>query len=83
GIINNGTKSDDILPVIDYVEHDTATHTISFSSPYIVRIIQDIREASIRKDRKGQPKLKKNGEPMMFPSHSYIVDMSIVSEKNK
>lgn len=83
GIINNGTKSDDILPVIDYVEHDAATHTISFSSPYIVRIIQDIREASIRKDRKGQPKLKKNGEPMMFPSHSYIVDMSIVSEKNK
>lgn len=83
GIINNGTKSDDILPVIDYVEHDAATHTISFSSPYIVRIIQDLREASIRKDQKGQPKLKKNGEPMMFPSHSYIVDMSIVSEKNK
>ena len=83
GIINNGTKSDDILPVIDYVEHDAATHTISFSSPYIVRIIQDIREASIRKDRKGQPKLKKNGEALMLPSHSYLVDMSIVSEKNK
>lgn len=83
GIINNGTKSDDILPVIDYVEHDAATHTISFSSPYIARIIQDIREASIRKDQKGHPKLKKNGEALMFPSYSYLVDMSIVSEKNK
>ena len=83
GIINNGTKSDDILPVIDHVEHDTATHTISFSSPYIVRIIQDIHEAGIRKDQKGRTRLKKDGEPLMLPSHSYIVEMGIVSEKNK
>lgn len=83
GIINNGTKGNDILPVIDYLEQDTKKNTISFSSPYMVRIIQIIHEASIRKDRKGQPKLKKNGEPLMLPSHSYITSMSIVSEKNK
>lgn len=83
GIINNGTKSNDILPVIDYLEQDTKKNTISFSSPYMVRIIQVIHEASIRKDRKGQPKLKKNGKPLMLPSHSYVTSMSIVSEKNK
>lgn len=83
GIISNGTKSSDILPVIDYLEQDTKKNTISFNSPYMVRIIQIIHETSIRKDRKGQPKLKKNGEPLMLPSHSYVVDMNIVSEKNK
>ena len=83
GIIGNGTNGNGILPVISYVEQDEQTHTISFSSPYMVKLMHDIHEASIRKNKKGQPLLKKNGEPMMLPSHSYIVDMSIVSEKNK
>lgn len=83
GIIGNGTNGNGILPVISYAEQDEQTHTISFSSPYMVKLIHDIHEASIRKNKKGQPLLKKNGEPMMLPSHSYIVDMSIVSEKNK
>lgn len=83
GIIGNGTNGNDILPVISYVGWDAQTHTISFSSPYMMKLIQDIHEASIRKNKKGQPLFKKNGEPLMLPSHSYLVDMSIVSEKNK
>ena len=83
GIIGNGTNGNGILPVISYVEQDEQTHTISFSSPYMVKLMHDIHEASIRKNKKGQPLLKKNGEPMMLPSPSYLVDMSIVSEKNK
>lgn len=83
GIINNGLQNSDILPVINRIEYDSEKNTISFTSPYLSRIIKDIHTASIRKDRKGLPRLKKNGEPLMLPSHSYLVDMSIVSEKNK
>lgn len=83
GIINNGTHCKDILPVITELEYDAEKNTISFGSPYIVRIIQEIRTASIRKDKKGRPLLKKNGEPQMLPAYSYIIDMGIVKEKNK
>lgn len=83
GIINNGTQCKDILPVITTLEYDAEKNTIRLDSPYIVRIIQEIQTASIKKDKKGRPMPKKNGKPQMLPSHSYIVDMTIVKEKNK
>lgn len=83
GIINNGTQCKDILPVITDLDYDVEKNTISFGSPYIVRIIQEIKTASIRKDKKGRPLLKKDGEPQMLPAYSYIIDMGIVKEKNK
>lgn len=83
GIINSGTQCKDILPVITALEYDIEKNTISFGSPYIVRIIQEIKTASIRKDKKGRPLLKKNGEPQMLPAYSYITDMGIVKEKTK
>ena len=83
GIINNGTNGKDILPVISSLEYDPDKNTISFSSPYMMRIIKDIYESSIRKDKRGNILRKKNGAPQMFPSYSYLVDMSIVKEKNR
>jgi len=83
GIINNGADSHDILPVINLLEYDAEKNTIRFASPYINRIINDIYEASLRRDKKGQICLKKNGRPQMFPSHSYLVNMDIVKERNK
>ena len=83
GIIGNGTKGGDILPVLAYIGSDANKNTITFASPYITRIVKDIYEASIKKNKKGEPLLKKNGEPQMYPAYSYLIDMSIVKERNK
>lgn len=83
GVISNGTKSGDILPVLTDIKIDSGKNTISFASPYIVRLIGDIYKTSIRKSKKGEPLLKKNGEPQMSPSYSYLIDMSIVKERNR
>lgn len=83
GIVDSGTKGSDILPVLIYRGYNGDKNTISFSSPYIVRVIKDIYKASIRVDKKGNARLKKNGEPQILPSYSYLVDMGIVKERNK
>ena len=83
GIINNGTKGSDLLPVLVFKEYNAVKNTISFSSPYMIRVIKDIFEASIKKNKKGLILLKKNGEPQMLPAHSYLIDMRIVKERNK
>lgn len=83
GIISNGTGSNDVLPVMLYVGHNTERNTISFMSPYITEIIKNIHKASIKRTKNGTPLLKKNGKPQMLPSYSYLVDMTITKEKNK
>lgn len=83
GIITNGTGSTDILPVIYNAEYNDTKNVISFSSPYIVKLIREIYTASIRTNKKKQVSLKKNGQPQMFPSHSYMIHMDIAKEKNK
>ena len=83
GIITNGTGSTDILPVIYNAEYNDTKNVISFTSPYIVKLIREIYTASIRTNKKKQVSLKKNGQPQMFPSHSYMVNMDIAKEKNK
>ena len=47
---------------------------------YVIRTIYNL---SIRKDKNGKPKLKKSGEPLTLPTHSYLIDSSIVKERNK
>lgn len=83
GIITNGTGSTDILPVIYNAEYDTTKNVISFTSPYIVKLIREIYTASIRTNKKKQVQLKKNGHPQMVASHSYMIHMDIAKEKNK
>lgn len=83
GIVNNGTDSHDILPVLNLLEYDEEKNTVCFSSPYMARITHDIYKESLRMDKKGQICLKKNGRPQMSPSHSYLVNMDIVKERNK
>ena len=83
GIINKGEKGNDILPVLVYMGNDVEKNTISFASPYMVRVIRDIYNASIRKSKKEIPILKKNGTPQMLPSYSYMIKSSIAKEKNK
>lgn len=83
GIITNGTGSTDILPVIYNAEYDATKNVISFTSPYIAKLIKEIYTASIRTNKKKQVSLKKNGQPQMYTSHSYMINMDIAKEKNK
>lgn len=83
GIIGNGSKNSGILPVLILKEHDISKNTISFASPYMERIAKDIYESAVRKKKNGDVLLKKNGEPQMLPTHSYLIDMGIAKERNR
>lgn len=83
GILDGSTPAASILPVLDRYTYDAITNTIYFSSPYMAKVIQRIRESSIRKNRKGETLLKKNGKPQMLPAYSYLVDASIAKERNR
>ena len=82
GIINNGQKGSDILPVLFY-EHDKNANTIHISSPYMARIIKEIHKESIKKDKKGEMVRNKSGELQTLPAYSYLIDISIEKERNK
>lgn len=83
GVIDRGKRGEDILPVLVYLGNDNKKNTISFASPYMVRVIEDIYNASIRKTKENLPLLKKNGEPQLLPAYSYMIKPSITKEKNK
>ena len=34
-------------------------------------------------DKKGDPRVKRNGRPMLYPSNSFLIKPSIVAERNK
>lgn len=78
-----GIVDGDILPVLVYLGESQKENTISFSSPYMNRVIENVYKVSIRTDKDGKPKLKKNGEPCMLPSHSYLIKPTIKAEKNQ
>lgn len=78
GIIN-----EEIQPVLLYAGEDENRGIVRISSPYLARVISEIYGASIRTDRNGNPKLKKNGEPLMLPSYSYLIKSSLIKERNK
>ena len=68
---------------MNFEGYDSKTNTISFFSPYLSYIVKEIYSASIRCDKKGNPRIKRNGQPMLYPSNSFLVKPSIVSERNK
>ena len=82
-ITRNGRPDKSVFPLMNFEGYDSKTNTISFYSPYLSYIIREIYSASIRYDKKGNPKLKRNGQPMLYPSNSFLVKPSIVSERNK
>lgn len=83
GEINRNRRENRILPVINDLHFDEDKNTICFSSPYLVYIIQAIHQASIRKNKKGQPSFKSDGLPNMYPAYSYLIRSSIAKEQNK
>ena len=82
-ITRNGRPDKSFFPLMNFEGYDSKTNTISFFSPYLSYIIREIYSASIRCDKKGNPRIKRNGQPMLYPSNSFLVKPSIVSERNK
>lgn len=78
GIVNG-----DILPVLVYMGEDQSKNTLSFSSPYINRLLGKIYKSSIQTSKNGRALLKNNGKPQTKPSYSYLVKPSIYNERNK
>ena len=79
----NGKPVQSLYPVLNFEGYNDKTNTISFSSPYMNYVIKTIYNLSIRKTKDGKKKLKKNGDPLRLPSHSYLIDSSIAKERNK
>ncbi len=71
------------FPVLSFLGYDADTNTIHISSLYLWKVIDRIYKTSIRKDKKSQPKLKRDGTPLLLPSHSYVIKPSITREKNQ
>ena len=78
-----GVVDGDLLPVLVYMGEDQKKNTISFASPYMNRVIEKVYKVSIRTDKNGHPKLKKNGEPQTLPVYSYLIKPTIKNEKNQ
>lgn len=78
-----GIISGEIQPVLLYAGEDREKGIIRLSSPYLTRVINKVYGASIRVDKNGNPRLKKNGEPLMLPSYSYLIHSSLSRERNR
>lgn len=91
GIIHNmirfhnvmGIIDGNILPVLLYMGEEREKNTISFSSPYMNKVIEKIHASSLLTDKKGNPRLKKDGLSLTRPVYSYLIKPSIRNEKNK
>lgn len=76
-------KGNNILPVLVYMGEDREKNTITFASPYIVKIIKDLYKASIRKNKQGLAMKKKDGSPQMLPAYTYLPNLTLAKERNK
>lgn len=73
----------DYYPVMQLRANEQSENTIRFASPYLNKSIAKILNESIQRDKKGRPKLMRNGKPLFNPNHCYLVKSSIVKERNK
>lgn len=78
-----GKPTESYYQVLNFEYYDKKHNIIAFSSPYMNYVIKTVYNLSIRKDKNGKPKLKRSGEPLTLPSHSYLIDSSIIKERNK
>ena len=79
----NNKPSQSLYPVLNFEGYDDKKNTISFSSPYMNMVIKTVYKLAIRKDKDGEPKLSKRGEPLRIATHSFLTKASIVKERNK
>lgn len=69
--------------VLQFVGYDESDNTITFSCPYINRIIQKVLYSSVICDKHGNMMRSKSGRLNMMPSHSFRMNPGILKERNK
>lgn len=79
----NGRAKKSFYQVLNFESYDAKTNTVAFSSPYMNYIIKTVFDLAIQKDKKGNPKLQKSGEPFRSASHSFLISSDIAKERNK
>lgn len=74
---------DTFWKVIEKFQYNRQSKTVTITSLYMSNLIKDIISQARRKDKYGKPIMKKDGNYSYSPSHSYLLSISILSEKNK
>lgn len=78
-----GYSKPSLYPVLNFEGFDTTTNVISFSSPYLLHVVQVLFKTSVRRDKKGNPKLRSDGYPQTRAINSYLVHSSIMKKRDK
>lgn len=82
-ITRNGKPDKSYFPVLNFEGYDSEKNTISFYSPYLIYVVRKIFSEARELDKKGNPKLNRNGFPRLTPHHSFLIKSTIVTERNK
>lgn len=69
------TKNGSFYTLLNFSKYDKETNIITFDSPYMNMIIQQIAERNIRTSKKGIT--------YFDPSHSFLIHSNIANERNK
>ncbi len=81
--MRNGKPVKSYYQVLNFEKYEDKTRSVTFSSPYMNYVIKTLCGLAVRKTKDGKAKLKKSGEPLRLPTHSYLIDSSIAKERNK
>ena len=82
-ITRNGKPDKSYFPVLNFEGYDSEKNTISFYSPYLIYVVRKIFSEARKLDKKGNPKLNRNGVPILNPHHSFLIKSTIATERNK
>ena len=81
--VMRGQYGDSHYPVMVFIGHNKDNNTVTFSSPYMNKLIMGIVQATIKRDSKGRALVDKRGNVINAAGYTRLVDSSIASEKNK
>ena len=80
---DGGRYTPSMLPVLNFEGYSATENTISFSSPYLNRVIKTVYSLSIRRNKHGEILFKTDGSPQLKVWNSYLVKSSLNKERNK
>lgn len=78
-----GRREASYYPVLNFEGYNAINNTISFSSPYLLHVVEKIYKLSVRRKKDGTPLLRNDGTPQTLPVNSYLVHSDIMKERNK
>ena len=81
-VTRNDKPDKSYYPIFLFCEYDAITNTVELYSPYVYKVIDTIYKEAIKYDSKQRPKLNQSGEPILLPSHSFLIKPTISKEKN-